>query len=142
MKLSTILSIVAIICAGSSAYGQITLHEKNVPVEKILSIIEKQTKFVFLYDPAELKIPPVSITVKNTSLEETLQKCFGNEPIEFTIVGNNVLLKRQQREPTPETPKTKLHGRVVDENSQPLTAVSVVNTRELHGTLTDSSGGF
>jgi hypothetical protein len=79
-----------------AARGQITLKEKNAPLEKILSAIENQTKYVFLYDPDQLKKTTITIDVKNASLRETLTKCFKGLSIEFTVVGNNVLLKRKQ----------------------------------------------
>ena len=119
MKLSTILSIVAFVSLGSTAYGQITLNEKNAPIEKVLSVIEKQTKYVFLYDPAELAVSPITINVKNATLQQTLDLCFKDQPITFTLVGDNVLLKRASQSPAPTT-ETSIHGRITDESGQPL----------------------
>jgi TonB-linked SusC/RagA family outer membrane protein len=142
MRLTTVLLIVALAHVSGVAHGQITLKEKNVPIEKVLSLVEKQTKYVFLYDPDDLKMGPVTVEVKNASLEETLRKCFGEEPITFTLIENNVLLKRKQTASPQGIAGTRTRGKIVDESGQPLAAVTVINKRELNGTITDSSGGF
>src|ERR1700722_17364898 len=120
MRLTTLLLVTALIGASSAAYGQITLKEKNAPLEKVLSDIERQTKFVFLYDPDEVKIGPITVGVINASLQETLEACFKGQPVEFTIVGNNVLLKRKQAGDDQRITEINIRGRVVDENGSPL----------------------
>jgi hypothetical protein len=95
MKLTKLLLVMALALVCSDAWSQITLKEKKAPLERVLADIEKQTKYVFLYDPDELKMGPISFEVKNASLQETLEKCFRGEAIEFTVVGNNVLLKKK-----------------------------------------------
>ncbi len=142
MRLTTLLLVTVLIGASSAAYGQITLKEKNAPLEKVLSEIERQTKYVFLYDPDEVKIGPITIGVINASLQETLEACFKGQPVEFTIVGNNVLLKRRLAGNDQNSTGITIRGKVVDESGPPLAAVTVINKRELNGTITDSSGGF
>ena len=98
MKLTTLVFVIALIHTNTPGYGQITLKEKNAPLEKILSAIEKQTKYVFLYDPEEIKTVTITINVKNATLKETLDKCFKGLAIEYSIIGNNVLLKKTHSE--------------------------------------------
>jgi TonB-dependent starch-binding outer membrane protein SusC len=98
MKLTTLMFVIALMHTNAKGYGQITLKEKNAPLEKILTAIEKQTKYVFLYDPEELKTVTITVNVKNATLKETLDKCFKGSPIEYTIIGNNVLLKKTHSE--------------------------------------------
>jgi TonB-dependent starch-binding outer membrane protein SusC len=98
MKLTNLVLVIALVHISSAGHGQITLREKNAPLEKVLAGIEKQTKYVFLYDPEELKMIRITGYVKNATLPETLEKCFKGLPIEFTIVGNNVLLKKKHSE--------------------------------------------
>src|ERR1700722_763446 len=144
MRWTTISLVIALMHLGSAAYGQITLKEKNAPLEKVLAAIEKQTKYVFLYDPDELKMVTITINVKNASLRETLVQCFKSLPIEFSVVGNNVLLKKKRPVTVNELAITasRITGKVADENGQPMSAVTVVNKRENRGVETDSSGVF
>jgi hypothetical protein len=95
MKLTTLVLAIALVHISSEGYGQITLKEKNASLEKVLMDIEKQTKYVFLYDPEDLKMGPITIDVKNETLQETLRMIFKGKPIEFTVLGNNVLLKKK-----------------------------------------------
>ncbi len=98
MKLAAPVFVIVLVHICSIGYCQITLKEKDAPLEKVLAAIEKQTKYVFLYDPDDLKIRPITIDVKNATLKQTLDKCFKTEPIEFIILGNNVLLRRKHPE--------------------------------------------
>ena len=93
----------ALVPIAPAGYGQITLKEKNVPLEKVLATIEKQTKYVFLYDPEDLKVGPITIDVKNATLKETIEKCFRGMLIEWTVVGNNVLIKKRRVIPIPSS---------------------------------------
>ncbi|HEY6899466.1 MAG TPA: SusC/RagA family TonB-linked outer membrane protein [Puia sp.] len=142
MKLTAILLVILLVNAGSAAYGQITLKEKNASLEKIISDIERQTKYVFLYDPDEWKMGPITMDVKNATLQEALAKCFAGQSMVFTTVGNNVLLKREGSGNAPTVAEVKVRGRVVDETGQSLAGVTVMNKRRYNGTETDSSGGF
>src|ERR1700722_6967123 len=91
MRWTSLLLAIALAQVSTTAYSQITLKEKNAPLEKVLTDIEKQTKYVFLYDPSALKTPPITIAIKNATLEKTLAQLFSNLPIEYSIVNNNVL---------------------------------------------------
>ena len=142
MRWTTILLVIGLMHIGSTALGQITLQEKNAPLEKVLTDIEKQTKFVFLYDPDDLKMGPVTISIKNATLQLTLEKIFKGLPIEFTLVGNNVLLKKKRPENKTLTADVTITGKVIDEQGHPMTGVTVIGKREKNGTQTDSSGVF
>jgi hypothetical protein len=96
MKFTTLVLVLTLIHTTVTGYCQITLKEKNAPLEKVLAAIEKQTKYVFLYDPEELKTITITINVKNATLKQTLEKCFNRLPIEYTIIGNSVLLKKSR----------------------------------------------
>jgi TonB-linked SusC/RagA family outer membrane protein len=142
MKLTTLLLIVTLMLLSFAGRAQITLKEKNAPLEKVLTDIEKQTKYVFLYDPDEVKIASITIEVNNASLQEALQKCFRGQPIEFTVIGNNVLLKRKSTGNRPPDFDVTIRGRVVDETGQPLVGVSIYNASEKKGTQTDTAGAY
>jgi hypothetical protein len=97
MKLITLLLVIGLMMMGCySGLGQITLRETKAPLEKVLADIEKQSKYVFLYDPEDLKMISITINVKNATLEETLEKCFKGLPIEFVVVGENVLIGKKR----------------------------------------------
>src|ERR1700733_7686178 len=98
MKLTSMMLIVGFVFANSALRAQISLKETEAPLEKVLADIEKQSKYVFLYDAEELKMIVITINVKNATLQETLEKCFKGLGVEFTVIGNNVLLKKKRPE--------------------------------------------
>ncbi len=142
MKLTTILFVTGLVLVCSEGWGQITLKEKKAPLEKVFADIEKQTKYVFLYDPEELKMGPVSVSVKNASLQLVLEKVFKGVPVEFSMVSNNVLLKRKPSENVPIIAYIRIHGKVVDSTGQPLPGVTVFDKRERKGTESDTTGSY
>ncbi|WP_224751126.1 triple tyrosine motif-containing protein [Mucilaginibacter pankratovii] len=72
MKLTTFLLLIALIPAtAKTAFSQITLNEKSASLDQVVRAIEKQSAYVFLYD-ADLKLPSISVKVKDASIEETL----------------------------------------------------------------------
>ncbi len=145
MKWTTLAFLIAFLSIRSAASGQITLKEKNAPLEKVLADIEKQTKYVFLYDPDDFEnVGAITVDVKNASLQETLRKCFKGLTIEFTVVGNNVLLKKMPPEKTIATTiaGVSITGKVVDEQGQALAGVTVISKRENQVRQTDSTGQF
>lgn len=144
MKMTTLVLIIVLVHTVSAGYGQITLKEKNASLERVLAAIEKQSKYVFLYDPDDLKMGPITIAIKNATIQETLEKVFKGLPIEFTVVGNNVLIKKKRSENVKKAMITdvSIPGKVVDENGQPLPGVTVINKRGNKDTETDTSGAF
>jgi TonB-dependent starch-binding outer membrane protein SusC len=142
MKFAKLLLVVAFALACPDVWGQITLKERKAPLEKVLSDIEKQTKYVFLYDPDVIKTAPITISIKNTTLEKALAQLLKDLPIEFTLVDNNVLLKTKlTTNPQPVNDIT-IHGKVVDSAGQPIEAVTVFNKRERIATATDAAGAY
>ncbi|HEY4336358.1 MAG TPA: carboxypeptidase-like regulatory domain-containing protein, partial [Puia sp.] len=142
MRWTTLLLVMAFMGIRSAAYGQITLKEKNASLEKVLAAIEKQTQYVFLYDPDDLKMATVTMWVKDATVQATLEKCFKDLPIEFTIVGNNILLKKRAPGNAQHSADIRILGRVVDETGQPLPGVTVFNKRGKKGAETDTSGNY
>lgn len=147
MKLTSILLFLALMQASAKGYSQISLKEKNAPLERILESIKKQTGYVFFYDNNDIRQTRISIEVRNASLESVLNECSKVLPLTFKIVGNNVLLKRKE----PDLIKSEgniqtmvLKGKVIDETGLPLPGVSI----QLHAegfkqsTQTNSAGEY
>ncbi|WP_316778603.1 SusC/RagA family TonB-linked outer membrane protein [Pedobacter antarcticus] len=95
MRLTTVILIASIMQVSASVYGQrITLNTENVPLEQILEEIRKQSGYDFLYNQQLMgKSRPVSITLKNATIEKTLQVCFSDQPMTYKIDNKTVLLK-------------------------------------------------
>jgi TonB-dependent SusC/RagA subfamily outer membrane receptor len=95
MKLTAVLLTAC--CLQVSAYSgaQVSFSGKDVRLDVVFQAIGKQTGYIFLYSPADLKdTKPVTIDVKNVSIETIMKKCMEGQPLEFTIADKTVFVKR------------------------------------------------
>src|SRR3989339_1398468 len=95
MKLSTFLIFLTFLQASAKGYSQmISLSVRDVPIEQVFRAIEKQSSYVFFFDYEELsKASKVSVNIKNGTLKETLDKCLQGQPLNYSIVGQTIVIK-------------------------------------------------
>lgn len=146
MKLTTVLLLVACLQVSAGGYAQtITLSERNAPLEKLFREIRKQTGYTFFYNTRTLEgAAPVSIQVREASLQEVLEHCFRGQPLSYAIKGSVVVVQQKVErgaEPLPPPP-IEVRGTVTDESGKPLEGVSIVVRGSGKGTQTDSRGQF
>ncbi|TCD00959.1 SusC/RagA family TonB-linked outer membrane protein [Pedobacter psychroterrae] len=131
MKLTTLFIIIGFLQASATTvYSQVTLNEKHTPFEKVLEKIEKQTKYVFIYDETRLQLADIDVNVQNVSVQKALDACFKDLPVTYDIVGENIILK--PAEPTFferlkkafEDP-IQIKGIVTDSTGMPLSRATV-----------------
>ena len=147
MKLTILLIIVACMNLNAATFGQnITLSAKGASLEKVLSEIEKQSGYTFWYNTKLVKqSPKISLDLKNSSIEQTLETCFKDRPITYTIVQNTIVLKAK----APGSADVQLqradpiviNGKVTDGND-PLGGVTIRVKGTQKATSTDVNGGF
>jgi TonB-linked SusC/RagA family outer membrane protein len=149
MKFTAIILFIA--CLQVSARGNaqgITLSEKNVSLEKIFKELRQQSGFSFVYTQQMLAgSAKVDIHVSNVSLEKALSACLKNQPLTYTIVGNTVVIKRKENAEglsliNEQTPAIDVHGRIVNENREPVEGLSVRIKNTDRGTTTNANGEF
>lgn len=148
MKLSIamLLLIMFQVNASTLAQKKVTLSESNVTLEKVLKSITKQTGYDLVFIATDISIAkPVTIHVRDASLEETLDLCFVNQPFEYSL-DTKTLIVQEKTKASLQTKKTiaflSISGKVLDETGQGLPGASV---KELGGTnvaQTDSKGEF
>lgn len=147
MKLTTLMLIGTFLQVSAKTNAQtVTLSEKNAPLEKVFSAIEKQTGYLFWYKSTLLKDEPrVSIEVKDAPLKEALELCFKGQPFTYDVVNKTIVVK-----PKPQPPPTEISviqgiditGKVVDEKGQSLAGVTVsLKNGKVLG-ITDAEGLF
>src|SRR5688500_4358202 len=95
MKITVILTLAACLQVSAGGYSQVVASsEKNSRLEKVFSIIKKQTRYTFFYQEELLQSScPVNVTVKNVLLEEVLKIIFSDQPLTYTIIEKTVVIK-------------------------------------------------
>lgn len=148
MKLTAILLLAACLNLSARGYAQkVSLSETNVSLEKVLREITKQTGCQFVYDENTLiRASKVSITISNADLETALNLCFARQPLTYSIVGQNVVVKAKDVMDLPVVAKDMLsaitiRGRITNETGEPVLATIAVKGTK-HGTITNEEGYY
>lgn len=140
-KLTFALCIIAFIQVQASAYAQkITLNVTDAPVEQVLQELKRQSGYKLLYNDAQLATArPVSISVKDATLEEVLRLCFAGQPLDYTIRENTIVIKPRSG---PVQRAFSVKGKVTGENNEPLPGVNVAVKGTTKGTATREDGSY
>jgi len=150
MKLTTFLLLIALVQASARGYSQkITLHEKATPLANVLQSIKSQTGYVFISNNFDLESINISVNVKDATLEEALQSCFKNLPLNFKIVEKTVVIEQKElslldklKSAIGYTPPVSVTGIVVGADGKPLPSVSVKQKGVGLLTVTNGQGRF
>ena len=149
MKLTSILLLAAFLQVSAKSYTQVvTLNMQNAPLENVLKEIKRQTGYIFFYENGLLQpANPISITVNKSSIEQTLEACFKDQPFEYRIVKTTVFIKRKEVINVSQKEATSIEngditGRVMNEQGEPLSNANVIIKRTGTGTVTNANGQF
>jgi TonB-linked SusC/RagA family outer membrane protein len=145
----TLFTVVACLQAWSNGYTQtITLSLKNAPLEKVFKEIRKQTTYSFIYTKEEVSTAnPITIHVKDASLNDVLNICLKDQPLSYTIVENHVVIKKKKEElniteKKTAIPLTDVRGKVTNEKGEALEGITVLAKATNTGTSTNGNGEF
>ena len=147
MKMIFIFSLAFCMQVSASSYSQkITLVAQNASLEKVLKEIEKQSGYSFWYKTEMIqKAEKVTFVVKESSIDNVLDKVFKNQPFEYSIVDQTVVLqpKKQVKSVIPVKEILELiKGKVLGPDGKPLIGVTVIVKSSKLGTTTDTEGDF
>ncbi|WP_426477512.1 SusC/RagA family TonB-linked outer membrane protein [Chryseobacterium sp. CBSDS_008] len=123
---------------------QISLSLQKAPLSTAISEIRKATKYDFAYNEELLKkVGPITVNLKNASIEETLRTLFSNQPIVYEIADGIIILKERKTTNT-ANPKKKetIKGKIVDEKGNPLAGATIQVKGSSFVTNSDSDGNF
>ena len=155
--LITTATMVMAYAIDSDAQGvldrKVTVHVDGAEVEHVLSLLSKQAKVKFTYNPQNIPLhKKVTLHVTDAKLSDVLTTLL-NTSIDFKIVGKQIALKlthdasasaaeehttAQAEEPV--TTALEVSGKVVDVSGMGLPGVNVLVKGTSAGTSTDSDG--
>ena len=150
MKLSTFLIFLTFLQASAKGYSQmISLSVRDVPIEQVFRAIEKQSSYVFFFDYEELsKASKVSVNIKNGTLKETLDKCLQGQPLNYSIVGQTIVIKPKVEKLNEKLPiedmqqKVIIKGKITNTKGEPLPGVSIFVKGTTKGTYANTDGTY
>jgi TonB-linked SusC/RagA family outer membrane protein len=150
MQITTVLILAALMQVNAASYNKrITLNAKNAMVETVFQAIEQQSEFTFLYDKLDLKkAERITVSLKDASIEQVLQVCFKNQPLEYKIFEQTIVVKGRAQpvfkksETDVSQPPLTVTGTVTDEKGETLPGVSVNIKGTSKVVLSDTNGDF
>lgn len=139
--------VVCLLLGFTNGYAQdvtskkVTLDQKNTPLIDVLLEIQKQTGVNFAYEKAQLEqFKPVTIKVQQKPLKEVLDVIFKDSGFTYKIMGNNVVIFRQQE--VKSTQMMTVSGKVTDNDGNPIPGATVIIHGTTQGVATDADGKY
>lgn len=149
MKFTAIILLIACLHVSAKGFSQrITLSEKNAPLVKVFSSIEKQSGYTFWYKLELVKrVGNVDVETKNATLEEALNLCFKDQPLTYTIIGKTIVIKPkvvriEEASAIVTPPLITITGKVTNLKGEPLPGVTILIKGTTKGVITDAEGSF
>ena len=155
-KLLLVMRITAIFILGVSLHvsansfsQSITISAKKITIEKAFRLIEQQTDFSFLWNESVLdKSRTISIEVKDAPLSTVLDICLRGMSLSYRIMDKVVLIELTRVIRIEDSirsalhPNADVHGKILNENGEPLVGATVAVKGTTITALTDEQGNF
>lgn len=150
MKLTCALLLTAsmgVFATGNAQTMRVNIQADNVSTGKILSEIEKQTDYLFVYNKKEVDLKrKTSVNAVNKTTAEVLSTIFNGTDIIYAIEGENIMLMRKEQNlavvPDAVQQDNKITGTVLDATGMPVIGANIMVKGTTNGTITDMDGKF
>ncbi|MDP2336054.1 MAG: TonB-dependent receptor [Bacteroidota bacterium] len=153
MKLTTFFLLITFITVNASVYSQVTkldLKVQSVTVKEVLSRIEDQSQFFFMYNDRKIDVErKVNLDLKQAKIEDLLKTIFEGTDTKFIIKDRQIVLFNESDEgfrvsstEAVMQQQKSASGKVTDSSGGSLPGVSVVVKGTTNGTITDSDGKY
>jgi len=142
MKLLSFFLTVACIQAYAvgSAQEKVSIECKDISLKQALAILESKTSYRFLYhDSSFTPVADISLKVHDKPVLNVVDLLIAGTALHYRVLENNLVVFG---EGSYQARDSIVKGRVLDENGQPLSGVSVHETGGKGGTMTNDKGEF
>lgn len=156
MKLTAIFIFLFALQSMAETFAQVTIKEKNAPLEKVLQTIKKQSGFDLVYqkEMVRSKGKPVAVNLSNVTLSTALELIFKDQDLDYELVGKIITVR--ERLTIIKTPSQNLpviispiqnelidiRGFIKDEKGVPISGVIILIKGIKKGTTTNELGEF
>ena len=145
-KIRNLFEVILLMCLSLHIRGaqaqtaRFTIHLEKVPMEQVVNEIEKQSRYLFLFNKdIDSRRIIVSVDAENQTITQILPGLFEGTGLDYTIEGMSILVtKKTDMSGDPVT----VRGKVVDPQGQPIVGASVIVRGTTVGVSTDAAGRF
>jgi len=131
------------------SYSQATklnLKFKNYSVREILSQIEDDSEFYFLYNSKIVDVErKVNLNIKNKKVDDILDILFEDTNVDYTIIDRQIVLSGEgtiNLKSVLQQQQSQVSGTVTDESNLPLPGVTIIAKGTLTGVISDTDGKY
>ena len=147
MRITTFLLLVCVFCTFAenthSQNARVSITRSNTQLEDILSEIESQTDYLFIYNNQVDINKKLSIKVKNKPVSQVLDNLLKNMGVSYAMEGTHIVLTKNTENTLPVQQQAKnITGTIVDVNGDPVIGANIVVKGTSNGTITDIDGNF
>jgi len=152
MKLITLFLFGFNLQLWAHGYSQtVTFSGRNVPLEKVLENIKRQTGYVIVGNYDLIRAAnPVTVSAKEEPVETFLTEVLKNQSLTFSIRNTTISLRKKMIESgvvnkplfEPPPPPIDIMGRVLNETGEPLAGVTVTVKGTSKRVATNDNGQF
>ena len=145
-KIRNLFEVILLMCLSLHIRGaqaqtaRFTIHMENVPMEQVVNEIEKQSRYLFLFNKdIDSRRIIVSVDAENQTITQILPALFKDTGLNYTIEGMSILVtKKSEKSENPVT----VSGRVTDLKGLPIVGASVIVQGTTLGVSSDVNGRF
>lgn len=135
---------------ATESYSQnmrVTVVSSGISTAQVLSEIEEQTDYLFVYDVNEVNLDRnVNVRAENRPVSEVLDEVFEGTDVDYAMEGKNIMLMKRSKKETPasaqQTSENTIQGVVTDANGEPIIGANIMIEGTTTGTITDFDGRF
>ncbi len=146
MRLTLVLfcfSIFQLMATSGFSQGEIELNLEQTSIANVIEEIKSQTSYKFFYINDEVNLnQKTSIKVKKGTIEEVLSILFENTDISYSIIEEQIVLKKVSDVKEKLKIIREIKGNVKDSNGSPLPGANVLVKGTTIGAQTDFEGNF
>ncbi|OXG05353.1 TonB-linked SusC/RagA family outer membrane protein [Flavobacterium araucananum] len=134
--------LLLLLCSYTGQAQNVTINFKDAPLETVLKEVAKQANYEVFYTQKLLKdSKPVTISLKNSALKETLNQIFNSQNLKYTITNQTIVVTAEKTE-NPGNGLTDISGKVVNSKNEPFPGINVYVSGINTHAVTDFDGSF
>jgi TonB-linked SusC/RagA family outer membrane protein len=133
----------------STPTPSITISVKNAAMEDVLRQVKEKSGYRLLYNGKTLEgCKPVTVSLKNVTLQAALEAIFKNQPVTYTISKNVIIIRKIEDSPVQsDVPRKAMEvipvkGSVSGEKGEALPGANIIIENTAIRFTTDNQGGF
>ncbi|MDB5156476.1 MAG: SusC/RagA family TonB-linked outer membrane protein [Mucilaginibacter sp.] len=145
MKLTVVIILAALLNVSAKTFSQnISIHENNTSVQKILKLIKKQSGYNYFFEETAIaKTSKLDINIQNATVEEALNQCFKDQPLTYKIFQQTIVVKARDKVNAVQIDNIPVKGKITDKaTGEALVGVSVIIKGTTSGVASDANGNY